>query len=133
MLKPPVGFDWPKQWEPIVAEARCLEFPQVMGEVFGGYDAAPTLATELQRECCPKHHLHGWTCVPVAQAHDDPNEFVFVTDNPALPIAFVHLTWAVERDPSFPYTVGYRSWEEFRRAWTASDAEPGAAADGGDK
>jgi hypothetical protein len=120
-LYPPAGYDWPKPWGPITAESRCLEFPQIMGNLFGGYDAAPTLAAELQRECCPEHPLHGRSCVAVARADDDPNEFVFVTDNPEFPIAFVHLTWAIERSPTWPYTVGYRSWEEFQAAWAADE------------
>ena len=123
LLYPPEGYVWPKPWEAIAVESRCLEFPQVMGEVFGGYEAAPSLPAELQRECCPDHPLHGRLCVAVAQASDDPNEFVFVTDNPKLPIAFVHLTWTVERSPTFPYTVGYPSWQEFRVAWTGDGAE----------
>jgi hypothetical protein len=92
-----------------------------MGSLFGGHDAAPTLAAELQRECCPEHPLHGRTCIAVARARDDLNEFVFVTDHPKYPIAFVHLTWTVERSPAFPHTTGYGSWDEFRIAWTAEE------------
>lgn len=117
----PAGYVWPKPWKPIVSELGCLEYPQVMGAVFGGYDTASTLSAELQRECCTEHPLHGRSCVAVARAGDDPNEFVFVTDNPEFPIAFVHLTWSVERSPTFPFTVGYRSWEEFQTAWAADE------------
>ena len=128
---PSAGYDWPKPWEPIAAESKCLEFPQVMGQVFGGYDSAATLAAELQRECCSEHPLHGRRCVAVARAGDDPNEFVFITDHPAYPVAFVHLTWAGEQSATFPYTVGYQSWEEFRAAWLVQDAEQDAAPDRG--
>ena len=117
---PPPEFDWPKPWEPISAESRCLEFPRIMGEVFGDYETAPSLSAELQRECCPAHPLHGRSCMAVAAARDDPNEFVFLTDHPAFPIAFVHLTWSVEKDPMFPYTVGYASWKAFEMAWRQS-------------
>jgi hypothetical protein len=114
---PEAGFDWPEPWGPIDDETRCLEFARIMNEVFGDYEAASTLSAELQRECCPAHPLHGRRCAPVAAARDDPNEFLFVTDHPEYPIAFVHLTWSVETDPMFPYTVGYRSWEAFGLAW----------------
>lgn len=114
---PPPDFDWPAPWEPIADESRSLGFPRVMGEVFGGYEAAASLSAEPQRECCPAHPLHGRTCVPVASARDDPNEFLFATDHPEYALAFVHLTWAVERGPVFPYTVAYGSWEAFELAW----------------
>lgn len=120
LLHPPAGYKWPKPWEPIASESSCLEFPQVMAEVFGGYEAAGSLAAELQRECCVEHPLHGRSCVAVGQSSSDPNEFIFVTDNPDFPIAFVHLTWSVERTLTFPYTIGYRSWEEFESAWATS-------------
>ncbi|WP_152049224.1 hypothetical protein [Tautonia marina] len=119
---PPDGSDLPEPWEPIADESRSLEFPRVMGELFGGYEADASLSAELQRECCPAHPLRDRTCVPVAAARDDPNEFLFVTDHPEYAIAFVHLTWSVERDRMFPYTVGYGSWEAFRRAWQKSRA-----------
>jgi hypothetical protein len=47
---------------------------------------------------------------------------LFATDNPAAPVAFVHLTFKAETDPRWPYTVGYAGWEAFRAAWEAPDA-----------
>jgi hypothetical protein len=119
---PPTGFKWPTPWETMTAEvgATSLEFPKIMSELFGGHNAASTLEGELQRECCPTHPLHGINCLAIARATDDPNEFVFATDDPQFPVAFVHLTWAIETSPSYPRTTRYRSWEEFQAAWSSN-------------
>ncbi|HYT92621.1 MAG TPA: hypothetical protein VEL76_28150 [Gemmataceae bacterium] len=119
-LMPPSGFEWPFPWVPIRDENEALQLPRMLSEEFGDDPPEPFLVDELRREVCPEHPLHGRSCLAVAQAKDDPNEFVFLTDNPAFPIAFVHLTWAVEKSPTFPYTLGYPSWDEFKRAWTSN-------------
>ena len=119
---PPLKYDWPEPWEAICDESRCLEYPRIMAEVFGDHETAPSLATELRRECCPGHLLHGRSCVPVAANRDDPNEFVYLTDHPDCPIAFVHLTWSVESSPIFPYAIGYAGWEAFDLAWRGAGA-----------
>ena len=50
----------------------------------------------------------------VAYCSADPNEFLFVTNDPEQPIASVHLTWEVEHDPKWPYTTIYGSLEDWR-------------------
>jgi hypothetical protein len=120
LLYPPEHFDWPANWQPFADQSRWREWASVMlelGEFKGDSKVPEMLPAELQRECCPEHPLYGRTCVPVAAAVDDPNEFLFITNNPAVPIAFVHLTWSRESTAAFPYTVGYATWEEFHRAW----------------
>jgi len=42
----------------------------------------------------------------VAWSSDHSDEFLFVTDIPELPLAFVHLTRSVETHSKFPWTVG---------------------------
>ena len=116
-LMPPAGFEWPFPWVPIRDENKALQLPRILAETFGDDSPEPFLVDELRREVCPGHLLHGRSWLALAQAKDDPNEFVFLTDCPDCPIAFVHLTWQVEMSPTFPYTVGYTSWEEFNRAW----------------
>ena len=117
MGKAPNGFDWPAGWKP-------LPLPD------GWVGLAGSAEAELAREVCSGHELHGAACHAVGFNGDDPSEFLFVTDRPVAPLAFVHLTWRPECDPGWPFTEVYPGWEAFRVAW-APDAEPGAAADGG--
>jgi hypothetical protein len=116
---PPDEFDWPHPWELITIESQSLSIPQSMIQDVGERDTVHTLTAELRRECCPDHPLHGQRCVPVARSRDEPDEVVFAVDDSEFPVAFVHLTWAVEQSAEFPYTLRYKSWEEFRVAWTA--------------
>ena len=60
-------------------------------------------------------------CVRERIRGDESLYFIFATAVPGKPVAFVHLTWTVEKDPLFPYTVVYPSWEAFRAAWGESD------------
>ncbi len=100
----PEYFCWPRPWKPLPLPSGWL------GQV-GSVEA------ELQSEVCEGHPLYHVPCRVVAWNVDDPNEFLFVTDNPAMPLVFVHLTWQAERDPTWPYTVGYLGWNAFRTAW----------------
>jgi hypothetical protein len=121
----PADFHWPPPWQPLPDEydptfpqVRCL----VLGLASSGNSITAELQAELQREVCVGHLLHGRTCKAVAWSNDHSDEFLFVTDIPELPLAFVHLTWAVETHSKFPWTVGYESWEAFRSAWAEAEA-----------
>jgi hypothetical protein len=121
MLFPPEHFEWPAPWQPFVEDASWLEWANLMVDFGKSKENAKIPATvpaELQRECCAEHPLYGRVCVPIAQSLAYPDDFLFITDNPEMPIAFVHLTWSRESNAMFPYTVGYASWEEFRVAWS---------------
>jgi hypothetical protein len=119
MFTPPPDFEWPKIWEPLSQwRHNGLEFGRVHNHVLGIDKPAPDLAKELQREVCEGHPLYRKTCHPVARSKEDPNEFLFLTDDPHFPLAFVHLTWTIERRPDFPYTLRYESWDAFFLAWT---------------
>jgi hypothetical protein len=101
MLQGPADdYDWPGSWRPLADE------PFV-----------PTLDAELQREVGPGHPLYRVACRAMGRNLEDDDEFVFATASPAMPVAFVHLTWQVERSPRYPYTMGFLSWEEFRWSW----------------
>jgi hypothetical protein len=118
MSEAPDGFVWPGHWRP-------LPLPdQWTGRV-------ESLEAELRAEACPGHPLHGAGCRLVGWNSASLHEFLFATDAPGLPLAFVHLTWQQETDPRWPRTTGYAVWEAFRAAWASPDAEPNAAADGG--
>jgi hypothetical protein len=110
MVDVPDGFDWPAGW-------RALPVPD------GWLGLAGSAEVELARELAPGHPLHGATCRAVGFNADNPNEFLFVTDRPAVPLAFVHLTWRAGHDPSWPCTSGYPSWEAFQADWQTSEAE----------
>lgn len=113
MVEVPDDFDWPAGWRP-------LPLPD------GWLGQAGSAEAELEREVSSGHPLFGMTCRAVGFHADDPNEFLFATDSPAAPLAFVHLTWKAERDPTWPYTISYPGWEAFRDAWRSSGTEPAA-------
>lgn len=106
-LLPPENFRWPPSWLPISPQER------------GGTVAS--LEAELGREVGIGHPLCGVDCKAVARNEVDPDDVLFVTSNPQMPLAFVHLTWKAERDPAWPFTVGYAGWDEFRSAWLEED------------
>ena len=120
---PPDGFEWPEPWEPIASEDACLDYPRLTAEVFGGEPPACSLVSELQREVAPSHPLYRVACRAVARNRHDPNEFLFLTAHPRMPLAFVHLTWSKEERPDFPWVEGYESWEAFRQAWLDTPVE----------
>ena len=115
MVDVPDDFCWPWPWTP-------LPFPS------GFLGRVGSVEEELHSEVCEGHPLYHVPCRVIGWNPDDTNEFLFVTGNPAMPLAFVHLTWKAERDPSWPYTVGYPGWDAFRSAWLANAREPGASA-----
>ena len=113
MVEVPDGFKWPAGWKP-------LPLPD------GWVGLAGSAEAELAREVSSGHPLHGAICRAVGFNGDDPNEFLFATDRPAAPLAFVHLTWQAERDPGWPFAEVYAGWAAFRTAW-AADAAPGTS------
>jgi hypothetical protein len=118
---PPDGFVWPDPWEPIPDGDDCLGYARITAEVLDEPPPDATLTGELQRELCPGHPLYRARVVAVGRNRHDPNEFLFRTARPGMPLAFVHLTWAVEKTPTFPWVQGYESWEAFRAAWATDD------------
>lgn len=108
MIEAPEGFCWPAYWKPLPAPIGWL------GQI-------ESIEAELRREVPAGHVLHGAACRAVAYNAADVNEFLFVTDRPDVPIAFVHLTFQVERSPKWPYTVVYPDWEAFRAEWHVTE------------
>lgn len=103
-MDPPDDFDWPTPW-------NLMPVP----EGYHGLVRSPE--DELQSETCVGHLLFNIRCRAVAWNAADPNEFLVVTESPAIPIAFVHLTFQAESSPMWPYTVCYKTWHEFRESW----------------
>jgi hypothetical protein len=117
----PEGFDWPPMWRPLTDSTEAMALVEPLANPFREEELPGTLEAELRREVCPAHPLHGVECRAVARNREDFNEFLFATARPDMPLAFVHLTWAVETTATFPYTIGYPSWEAFRAAWVADE------------
>lgn len=105
----PDHFCWPWPWKPLPLPSGWL------GRV-------ESIEAELQSEVCEAHPLYRVHYRAVAWNADDVNEFLFITDHNEMPLAFVHLTWQAERDPTWPFTVGYLGWSEFRMEWEAEKA-----------
>jgi hypothetical protein len=119
----PDGFEWPVPWEPIPAEDIWYGYPRLTAAAVGEEPSAGSLTDELQREVSPGHPLYLVARSAVARNREDPNEFLFLTVNPRMPLAFVHLTWQKEQGAKFPWVEGYESWEAFRLAWSDTSGE----------
>ena len=87
MLDLPDGFIFPAGWQPKTP--------------------ADVLERELRREVCKGHPLFGVECRAIAFGREEPDDVLFLTDNPFAPLAFVHLTWRIESDPAWPHAVLY--------------------------
>ncbi len=94
-------------------ESAVLGFGDALAGSFTGEQIASSFSTELQREVCPEHPLHGVKTEAVAFCKEDPNEVLFVTNVSHAPIACVHLTWEVEAGPDWPHFDAYQNLEEW--------------------
>lgn len=94
-LEPPPDLEWHRPWERLK-------------------DAGEALVSELQKELSPQHVLHGVPVVAVAR-RIDCDDVLFVIADASKPLAVVHLTWAgeTERDPRWPSTTLYQSWQDW--------------------
>ena len=110
---PPEGFEWPAPWEPIPPGDTCLGYPRITAEVFGRESPADTLSQELQREVSPAHPLYQAVCSAVGRNREDPNEFLFLTDHPRMPLAvIVGLVSKGLRVRDFDDKDSYMVWSE---------------------
>lgn len=120
---------WPTPWRPIADDAAALAFGRWINPA-----VADTVLGELRREISATHPLSGVACRPVAWEAWGRKDFLFATARPDMPLALVHFTWSVERDPAWPFVIPYRSlrhffWRERNwviearvRGWRAWDA-----------
>lgn len=105
MFKLPSDFSWLPPWSPLDDDHDAVE-----------------LADELRREISHSHVLADCEFIAVGES-ERYDDFLFVTNSAAKPIAFVHLTWKQERDPTWPFTVIYRSLDEWISEMTKDNAE----------
>jgi hypothetical protein len=78
-------------------------------------DAQP-LEAELERELSPTHLLFGRELRAIAR-RDGYDDVLFTPAEGITPVYWVHLTWAVETDPAWPWTKQYTSLVEFIDDW----------------
>ena len=90
----PTELEWPEPWEPIVGER------------------AENCTRELFRELPHGHVLHGVRCIAVGCGRQ-PDDILFQVQRSDAKFAFVHLTWSAETNPEWPFTVLFRSFEDF--------------------
>ena len=83
---------------------------------------ACALEAELRREVPGLHRLNGLQLRAIAE-HGGRDDVVFAPLDVVGPVHVVHLTWAVESDPAWPWTVSFVDVGEFERAWAADTDE----------
>jgi len=91
----PVTLNWRASWEPL----------EDSGKVF---------VIELRKELASDHILVE-VCVRAVARHVGSNDVLFATDNPANPIAVVHLMWTSHPEPNseWSHTTLYKNLEDW--------------------
>lgn len=94
LVEDPSSLEWPEGWGPVpAAQGRAL-------------------IRELRREMPAGHRLRGLPVYPLGHG-EHPDELLFQIEDPDYKFARVHLTWSKERDPQWPWTTLYRTFEDF--------------------
>ena len=76
------------------------------------YDDIPKITRELHREMCKEHVLYSApACALGRRSHTD--DFLFQVDLGEHKFAWIHLTWHREKDPTWPMTKLYASFQEW--------------------
>lgn len=90
----PSELDWPEDW-------RALH-----------YDDIPKVTRELNREICKEHVLHNVPACALGRK-SNTDDFLFQVEVGDQTFASVHLTWNKEKDPAWPCTKLYASFQEW--------------------
>lgn len=77
---------------------------------------AVKLEAELRREMIRSHALYGRTLRAVAR-RERRDDVLFRSDTDHGPVFVVHLTWSVETDPTWPWTIAYPDIDDFLERW----------------
>ena len=75
---------------------------------------ANRLSARLESELPEEHVLHGLNVRAVA-TRIDRDDVLFEIEGGQMLLAMVHMTWRKERDPRWPQTKLFQSWEEWVR------------------
>jgi hypothetical protein len=81
--------------------------------------AAP-LEAELRREIPRAHSLFALELRAIAR-RDGYDDVLFASTGERPRVYCVHLTWSVETDPTWPWTVEYTDVADFARRWNDDD------------
>ena len=101
-------FRLPYPWAPIDNDHESLAHGLMLYK-----GVADTVQKELHREICEEHPLYGTKCRPIAWDTFTKKDFLFTTNKSETPCVLVHFTWVEETDPSFPYIVEFRCFDDF--------------------
>lgn len=86
------------------------------------HDDAQALEKELRRELPPFHELQGDVLVAFARRLRC-DEVLFRSPTGEGPVFWVHLTWAVETDPKWPWTETYENMADFLERWPREELD----------
>ncbi|PHR98986.1 MAG: hypothetical protein COA78_25550 [Blastopirellula sp.] len=115
MFKLHPEFKWLAPWAKLDDDADWAVLLDNWGqaEIESGKTIANTLVKELRREMPPGHRLEKCKLKVVARCTADHNVFLLATDDPAAPLAMVHLTWKKEKDLRWPHAELFASLEDW--------------------
>jgi hypothetical protein len=109
-LEDPSELDWPDRWVAI------------------HYDDVGKFSRELLREMPSDHRLYGLPFCVMGR-REDRDDFLFQIQDADYKFAHVHLTWAKESDPQWPWTTLYKTFEDFIAEEESEESEQGGDGD----
>lgn len=83
---------------------------------------ATPLEAELHRELSRDHELYGRALRAIAR-RERRDDVLFASADGRGPIFWVHLTWAVETNPQWPWTETYRDLDDFAERWQREELD----------
>ena len=83
---------------------------------------ALSLEAELRREVPRTHLLYGRN-LRAAARHAGHDEVLFISREGGGEVFCVHLTWAIEKDPEWPWTESYRDQSDFAVRWPRGELD----------
>lgn len=100
---------WPSGWVSVKEYVASIE-DESEEDFCAGIEA------ELCREMPASHVLASTRYRLIGVCEDYYDDFLFEVSEAEFRFAAVHLTWSEERDPTWPATSVYHSWEDFLKA-----------------
>lgn len=110
----PDSFEWREPWTAITDPRAKSVYRFVIAEHATG-DVSQALIDELRDEMCPEHPLYSASLRVAAFCTSDTDDILYLTDQVAMPIVCVHLTWEKETSSQWPHFDSYGSLDEWRQ------------------